>query len=179
MKQIVFLVMLALAVMVASPAMAAGENLPIGVVDMQAVIRGSSAVKNINSQIEAKKKVFQNEISAQEEKLRKAGDKLKKDKAVLSEEKFKEKRKQFQNDVAKVQRDVQERRVKLEKAYAAALKQVQKKIAEIIKAKATAKKLEMVVPSSQILYADETMNMTDVVLKQLNSTLPKVAVKVK
>jgi Skp family chaperone for outer membrane proteins len=81
--------------------------------------------------------------------------------------------------VANVQRDVQTKRAQLEQAYTDALGKVQKTVVDIIKELAEKKGFEVAIPASQALYYQKDMDISDEVLKQLNSKLSTVAVEIK
>lgn len=158
------------------PAHAADEK--IAVVDIQKVVKNSSASKDISSQIEKKRAAYQAAITKQEEELRKEDQALAKQQAILSPEAFQQKAKAFKSRVADVQKDVQSRRVKLEKAYEEAVLEVQKVVLDIVSKLAAEKGFVIAIPTSQILYAKPDMDITTEVLTRLNSRLSKVQVKI-
>lgn len=151
----------------------------IAIVDIQKIVGESTAAKDINKQLEKKKNEFQSQINKQEENLKKEDGELGKLKASLSKEAFEAKRKDFMQKVANVQRDVQTKRAQLEQAYTDALSKVQKTVVDIIKDLAEKKGFEVAIPASQALYYQKDMDISDEVLKQLNSKLSTVTVEIK
>jgi outer membrane protein len=97
---------------------------------------------------------------------------------VLSPEAFDKERKDFQKDVAGVQREVQKKRIQLDQAYAKALAKVQEKISEIVRDMAKKHQFAITFPASQTLFYAEQLDITKEVLERLNSDLPKVTLKI-
>lgn len=146
----------------------------IGVVDVQVILRDSTAMKSIQNQVETKRGQFQTEITGQEKKLRDQEQELKRQQSVLAADAFEAKRRDFEAQVASVQRDVQERRRVLDQAYGDGLKVVQKELTEIIAGIAKERGFTLVLPVGQTLYAEATLAVTDEALKRLNKKLPDV-----
>jgi outer membrane protein len=65
----------------------------------------------------------------------------------------------------------------LDKAFSGALEQIQTTVGTIVKEVAAEKKMNAVLSSSQVLYSEAGMDITDEVLKRLDTKLPTVAVK--
>jgi outer membrane protein len=92
---------------------AAAQKLPAtvaAVIDYQRILRDAAAARSIREQIETRRKAYQEEISKEEQRLHAADKEFAKQRSVLSPEAFAEKRRDFEQDVAEVQRMVQERR---------------------------------------------------------------------
>src|SRR5215218_1964010 len=90
-----------------------GQKLPpavAAVIDYQRVLRDSKAAQSIRDQVEARRKLFQDQISKEEQRLTDAEKEMTKQRAVLSAEAFSNKREDFQKKVTEVQRMVQDRR---------------------------------------------------------------------
>lgn len=146
----------------------------IAVVDIQLVLQDSSAAKDIREQIKQKRDEYQKQITAEEDKLRKEEQALSEQRSILSADAFNEKRDAFKEKLIKVQRDVQEKRSTLDDLLTASLAQVQQVVFDIIHDLAEEKGFKIAIPTSQILYAEEKLNITADVLKILDKKLPKV-----
>lgn len=146
----------------------------VGVVDVQVILRDSSAMKSIQSQVEEKRGQYQNEITGQEKRLRDQEQELKRQQSVLAADVFEAKRRDFEAQVAAVQRDVQERRRVLDQAYGEGLKVVQRELTAIIAGIAKERGFTLVLPAGQTLYAEPALAITDEALKRLNKKLPSV-----
>lgn len=147
----------------------------VGIVDIQKIMRDSLAAKNLHTQIEKKKTDFETEIKKQEDELQKTDKDLADQRNVLSAEALDKKRSEFKDRITKVQHNVQTRKAQLEEAYNHALSDIQASVLKITADLAKEKNLALVIPSSQILYAQDKMNISDEVLKRLDKDMPKVA----
>lgn len=159
------------------PAAQADTAPAIATVNYQMLMSSSTAAKNAHEQIEKKMKSMQSEISKKDEQFQKEHQELEKQRTVLSKEAFEKKMRSFTNDVTKAQKEVQSKRAILDGASERAGSEIQKAISDIIAAMAEEKGYTVVLPTSQILYADSKLDITKQVLEQLNKKLPKVDVK--
>jgi Skp family chaperone for outer membrane proteins len=175
-------VVLALALMAGAHAMPpahAQEKLPpaiAAVVDYQRVLREAKAARGIREQIETRRKLYQEQIAKEEQKLNDGAKELDKQRAVLSAEAFKDRRDEFQKKVAGVQRMVQERRRTLDQVSAAALNQVRDSIINIMGDLSTERGFNVVMPSSAVLLFSPKIDLTEEVIGRLDKKLPSVKV---
>jgi Skp family chaperone for outer membrane proteins len=162
------------------PVVAQAELKPpvIAVVDVPFILQESSAGKSIQKAIQAQREVYSKEIAAQEEKLRSAEQELGKQRAVLSQEAFAKKRRDFEKQIADVQREVQSRSRNLEQAFNESTRTVQGSLFEIIAAMVQDQGINMVLNKHQVVLVEKGMDLTQEVLERLNKKLPQVAVKI-
>ena len=156
---------------------AAAQKLPTtvaAVIDYQRILRDAAAARSIREQIEARRKVYQEEISKEEQRLHEADKEFAKQRSVLSAEAFAEKRRAFEQDVADVQRMVQERRRELDRMSAAALNEVKEALIAIVTNIAEERGFNLVLPSSEVLFFSRALDLTDEVLAKLDARLPQV-----
>lgn len=149
----------------------------IGVVNVAKIMQDSKAATSVRSQLQAKQKSFQTELDAKEKELLAEDQDLVKQKDKVEKAAFEAKVKSFREKAASTQKQVQERKGQLDKAFAASLEEIQKNVLDIVKQIAAEKKLTMVVSSSQVLYGDPSQDITGEVLKRLDAKLPNVTVK--
>lgn len=147
-------------------------------VDVQKVVKNASAAKRALDEIKKQRDEFQTEINKQEESLKKKDQDLTKQKGVLSAEAFEQKRKALQKDILTVQQGVQKKRSVLDAGYNKVLAEIQKNVLDIIKTLAKERGFDVALPSSQVLYSNEALDVSDEVLKRLNDQLPKVSIDV-
>lgn len=159
-----------------TPSMA-NEKLAVAVVNIQQVMKDSTAAKSVREQLEAKQKSFQAEITKKEESLQKEDQELAKQQKVLSKEAFADKAKAFRAKATEVQKEVQSKKALLDSAFEKSLSDIQKAVNEVIAEMAKEKGFKLAVPTSQILYSDSDMDISAEVLSRLNKKLPKVDVK--
>jgi outer membrane protein len=156
---------------------AAAQKLPTtvaAVIDYQRILRDAAAARSIREQIEARRKVYQEEISKEEQRLHEADKEFARQRSVLSPEAFAEKRREFEEDVAEVQRMVQERRRELDRMSAAALNEVKEALIEIVTSIAEERGFNLVLPSSEVLFFSRALDLTEEVLAKLDARLPQV-----
>lgn len=170
-----FLAALAVFSLAVQPAAAAEAN--VGIVNVAKIMQDSKAATSVRSQLQTKQKEFQTEMDAKEKELLAEDQSLAKQKDKMDKDAFEKKVKAFREKAAKAQRDVQEKKASLDKAFTAALEDIQKNLIDITKQVASEKKLNLVVSSAQVLYGDSSMDVTDEVLKRLDAKLPSVSVK--
>ena len=164
-------------IMTATPAAFAAEGQSIAVVNIQQIMKDSTAAKSVREQLESKQKSFQAEITKKEEQLKKEDQELAKQRSVLAKEAFEEKARAFRTKATDMQKEVQSKKAMLDNGFERALTDIQKVVSEIIADLAKEKGFGMAIPTSQILYADPKMDISTEVLERLNKKLPKVDVK--
>ena len=158
-------------------AMAADAPNLIAVVNIQQIMRDSTAAQNVREQLESKQKSFQAELSKKEEALQKEDQDLAKKRSVLSKPAFDEKAAKFRAKATEVQKEVQSKKAMLDGAFEHALGDIQKTVTDVIADLAKEKGFSVAVPTSQILYADTKLDISSEVLSRLNKKLPKLEVK--
>jgi Skp family chaperone for outer membrane proteins len=146
------------------------------VVDYQRILRDAKAAQAIRTQIDARRKALQDQFAKEEKRLFDADKELAKQRGVLSPEAFAEKRKAFEEDVVRVQRQAQQRRRQLDQVATIALGEVRNAMVEIVGALAEQRKFNLVLPSSAVLLFSPSIDLTDEVMMQLDKRLPTVKV---
>jgi len=174
MKRLTLLALAAATLGFATPALA---EVKIAVVNIQGIMKDSTAASSVRDQLESKQKAFQSEITKKEEALQKEDQALAKQQSVLSKDAFAEKAKAFRNKATEVQKEVQAKKALLDAAFERSLNDIQKAVNDIIAELAKEKGFNVALPTSQILYADSSMDVSKDVLERLNKKLPKVDVK--
>jgi outer membrane protein len=150
----------------------------IAVVDVQRLMQDADASKGVQSAIESQRDRYQKEITGLEEKLRSAEQELRKQQTVLSAEALGKKRKEFEQQVAEVQKTVQNRKRTLDAALNDAMGQVQKAMLEIIAEIARERGANVVLARHQFVIIDTKLDVTDTAMERLNARLPKVTVTI-
>lgn len=150
----------------------------IAVVDVQKILQDSTAAQGIRQQLDDKRTAFQNEIKKEEDRLRAANDDIVKNHDTMTKDQLADKQKTLRQDFATVERKVMARRHALDLGFADAMKQVRAALAEIVVNEAHAQGANVVLPKEGTMWIEASLEITDTVLKQLNTKLPKVTVKV-
>ncbi len=158
-----------------APAFAEGTS--IATVNYQMLMSSSSAAKSAHEQIDSKSKSMQSEISKKAEQFQKDSQELEKQRSVMAKDAFEEKKRAFAEKVTSAQKEVQSKRAILDSASEHAGNELHKTISEIVTEMAKEKGFTLVIPSSQILYGDSKLDITNEVMEKLNKKLPKVDIK--
>jgi Skp family chaperone for outer membrane proteins len=149
--------------------------LGIVVIDTQRIYREAEAVRELQKRIDDQRSSYQNELRKKEEVLRGDDQELARQRTILSSEAFAEKRRELEEQVAKLQGEVQSRRQDLEKEFALGMKQVQAAMVEISREIAEEHKSDLVIEKSAVVLVRPELEITQEALKRLNQRLPKVA----
>lgn len=162
------------------PQVEAAEPLPqsrIAFIDVQGVLRASEAARTVRDQIEAQRARYQEEISKQERELRTLEQDLVQQRSVLSPEAFQQRRQQFEQRVAEIQRAVQARKRQLDEGYAQSMEQVRVALVEIVADIAKERQATAVLSKSAIVLAEKNIDISEDALNRLNQRLTSVTVK--
>lgn len=144
------------------------------IVDMQRILQEAKAAKDVRGRIKEKRDQYQTQITKEEDKLRDLEKKLADQRAILSPEAFESKSKEFNEKLRDVQLGVQEKRSKLDAALNQSLDAIQESVLEIITELSKEKNFKLALPSSQVLFATNSLNMTAEVLGRLDKKLPTI-----
>lgn len=146
----------------------------VAVIDIQVVMRDSSAAKDVRVQRDKYLQTYQADFSKDEEKLRQADQELSRQRSVLTAEAFAEKRQGFEQQVAAFQRKVQGRRRGLDRAYNTAMSQLQDALIKVTDELAQEKGANLILLKSQTFLLDPKMEITAAAIERLNKKMPSV-----
>lgn len=148
----------------------------VAVIDFQQLERDALAAKNIRAQVETYRSRYAAVISEEEEQLRQQEHELQRQRAILSPEAFAQRRREFEDNVASLQRQVQNRTRRLERSIEAALASVNKVLGPIIESLSGELGFTLVLDKRQVRYVDDRFDITTIVLQRLDERLPLVTV---
>jgi len=160
-------------------AAATAQALPesrIAIIDYQLIQKNSTAMVEIQKQIEQRRLIYQQEISKQEQELRASDQELANQRSVLAADAFALKRREFEAKVAQVQRQVQDRKRELDRAFEYGMNQVQLVVKEIIADLAQQRNFNLVLSRQQIIFSENNLNISEDIVKLLNERLPLVQI---
>ena len=146
------------------------------VVDYQRVLQEAAASKSIAEQMNVRRKAYHDEIAKEEQRLYEAERELAKQRSVLSEDAVNAKQKELEAEVQAVRELTQKRRQQLEQVSAEAVSKVERALFEVLTTIAEERGLNVVLPTSQVLFFSRQIDLTDEVLAQLDATLSEVPV---
>ncbi|MDA0703063.1 MAG: OmpH family outer membrane protein [Proteobacteria bacterium] len=148
----------------------------IAVIDIQIVMRDSTAAVGLRQSIEERRTAYQKEIGDLEEALRDREKSLTQQRNVLSPDLFGEKERSFQEEVAELGRLVEARKRQINQAMGGAMQQIQGQLTKVIEEVVAERHLTLVLPRSQVVFSAEPLEITDIVLERLNKRLPSVPI---
>ena len=147
----------------------------IGVVDLQLIMRDSTAAAAVRAEIETQQARYRDEISARESELRERQAELERQRAILSAEAFAEREAALAPALEALQREVGDRNRSLEERLAYGMQQVQVGALRVIAEIADDMSLGLVLDKSQLLLVAKGLEFSDSVIEQLNAELPSVS----
>lgn len=146
------------------------------VVDYQRVLQEAAASKSIAEQMDIRRKAYHDEIAEQEQSLLAAERELTKQRSVLSQDAVNAKQRQLEDEVQALRELTEKRRQQLEQVSADAVSKVELALFEVLTSIAEERGLNVVLPTSQVLFFSRQIDLTDEVLTQLDATLSEVPV---
>ena len=146
----------------------------IGIVDVQKILRDSQASRSLRPQIEELRKNYQTSVRKRETELRKASQELQRQRAILSSQAFAKRRNDYEEMARKAQVDFQQRKRRIDNAYGAAMRVIQKSMVVAAAKIAEERNFDIVLPKSLVLLADQKLDITGEVLRRIDKSLPSV-----
>ena len=151
----------------------AQSDFGIVVIDTQRIYREATAVMGLQKHIEGQRTAYQAELRKKEEALRKARQDLERQRTVLAADVFDSRRREFEEQVVTLQREVQANKRGLERLFARGMNQIRQFLVEISQEIAKERKVEMVVEKSAIVLVKPELEITQEALDRLNQRLPE------
>jgi outer membrane protein len=164
MKQLVVLLVVCLG-LIASPVMAQDQK--IGYVDLQKALNLSVAGKAAKEKIKAKVQSYDAEVQSRQGELKKLKEDLEKQAMLLSEEARNAKERDYQQKVKDYQRftkDIQETLQQTDADFTRKILETLLKVVQTV-GKSTGYTMILEKTESSIVYADESTDITDEVIK--------------
>jgi outer membrane protein len=162
-----------------APASAPAEQpvrVKLATLDIDAIQRDASAIKDIRAQIEKFQETFRAEIEKENTALRDADQELRRQRTILAPEAFTAERQKFEARVAEVQRLSQKRRTDLDTSFRNAMQTVQKTLNDVVEQTAKDAEITLIIRTDQLVFRHPGLDVTKVVLDRLNQKLAKVKV---
>jgi len=169
-------ILLAVAVTVApAPASAQLDRAPVtGVIDIQGVLRASTAVQALSQEIEAQRDRVQAAMQDREAALRAADADLAQRRPTLSPEAYAQERAALEEQGGALQREAQEERRRLDQRFSHGMGQIQQVLLRISQDIAREHGLDLVLSKSTVIIVRPEFDFTDEALQRLNRDLKEV-----
>lgn len=144
--------------------------------DTDGVFAQSKAMKNIHEQMAKYQAEIQTVIDKEKEAAQKEEEELKRKRNLLAPEVLAAERKKFQDRIVTLQRRVQETNLKLNQVRAEATQKVSDVYRAVVADLVKLNKISMVFQKNQVVYADPKLDISQIVLEDLDARLPSVQV---
>jgi len=175
------LLVIAFLVLCLSPAHAAKESFPasvVAIVDVQRILQESLAARSVQSQIEKHRSKFQAQISKEEAELREAEQKLTELRKTEQTDAYAQAEQKLRGRFLFVERHVQARRKALDQAFTDAMDTVRAALIDVVKKSSKERGVTLVIVKQQVIWHDQVIDLTDVVLKRINQRIPEILIKI-
>ncbi|HEX3811158.1 MAG TPA: OmpH family outer membrane protein [Rhizomicrobium sp.] len=162
----------------AKPAANAAAPMPrILVIDRTAILRDSNVGKDIVQQVTALTQQAERQLKGQSDALRKEGQALQQQVAILSASVRDQKVKAFQAKQAGFQQTVQQRQLQIQGGVMQARQQVEKALGPILNGIMTERGANLLLDRQAIVLGTVNIDITATAIQRLNQKLPKVKVQ--
>ncbi|WPY00560.1 OmpH family outer membrane protein [Candidatus Trichorickettsia mobilis] len=151
-------------------------NTKIAVVDVQSILEHSVAMQNIRKSIDVISSKMQQDVTQKEIELKRIEEELIKKRSILNEEAFEKVVSDFNQKVSAAQKDMQNKKTRLEQAHAEAIRKVHDATITVISDLAKKYNFNLVLPSSQVLFVTNELNITHEVVELLNNKIKTIKV---
>lgn len=152
-------------------------SVTMAVVDYQRVLHNARATRAIRDQIEAQRQAVRDEIAEEEQRLHERDLALGDQRGKISSEEFAQARREFEAEVAQVQRLAQQRARALDRISTNALGEVREAIIAVLEDIAEEEDLNLVLPSDTVLLFSPQIDLTEEVLERLDARLPQLSIE--
>lgn len=150
----------------------------IAVVDVNVVMRDSSAAKGLRVQIKSELDKFRAWGKSREDKYIKEGEALQKQQSVLAQDVLRKRQRGLQKKVAEFQVEARNREQKIRRAGQTAQQELDKLLIAVVSDVAKKQGLTLVLPRNVLIYSGAVKDVTKETVDQLNKKMPKLSLKV-
>ena len=155
----------------------AEEGTTIAIIDLERVRQESSAGRSIESQISHYRQELADEVNEVEGEIRERLRSLKDQDVLLSQEGYERLRQEIEEDSGAYQTRFQNRRRNLDAAYLQAMEQLHSGILEVLGKLIFERQIDVVLDRRQYLVANSTLDISDDVLRELDTILSGIPVE--
>ena len=143
-------------------------NFSFGIVDMNAVMQQSNAIKVIRQALDEQNALFQEQIYEEELALRNEEKKLNEDKPSISKEEFNTRLADFESRVIRLQRRIQAQKSSFDNSFNQAQEKLQQELVKVISDIASERGYAMVIQKQNAVIFDANLDITPLALERLN-----------
>ncbi|MGC0371696.1 MAG: hypothetical protein DGJ47_000395 [Rickettsiaceae bacterium] len=146
----------------------------IAVVNIELILEKAVVIRNIKKDINIISEKIESDLTNQEIDLKRMELELIQNRDIWLKDDYEKKQNNFNERVNKVQKAAHQQKVALEKAYASAMKKVHNITLDIIRKLSSKYKFDIVLPYSHIMFVNSDLDITNDVVKALNSSVTTI-----
>ena len=151
----------------------------LAVLDVQQVLRRAVAAKRIRKVMEARRKIFEEEISEERLQLQGEENQFRKQSTILSPEAMNNKRRVLENKDSNLRRKAEQKRGILNRAFNGATRELRQEIAKVLADLMKERNITITLARKAVLVFDQRLSVTEEVLKRLDKNLPNLKIDFK
>jgi Skp family chaperone for outer membrane proteins len=178
MKYVLLTVLACLAIVTFPISASAQQGSNVAVMDVQRILSESKAAVSIQDQLKKKQEDFRKEVSIKERDLAEAQKSLKESKG-MSEADISKKKAEFEKMLLETRKLVKVRQRALELSANSALSKLKGEALKIVAELSDEEGYDIVVSQQNVILADKSLDITNTVLKRLDSSLKTVKLEEK
>ena len=152
----------------------AQSELGIVVIDTQRIYREATAVMRLQKHVDEERARDQEELRDKEESLRAAGQELERQRGVLTADVYNTRRRELEEGVVTLQREIQSHKRDLERLFARGMNQIRGLLVEISQEIAKEREVDIVLEKSAVVLVKPDLEITQEALERLNQRLPQL-----
>ena len=140
----------------------------IALIDLESVLRAANGTQRVRELLDEQRLLFQAEFAEREAALQQTERQLQADRNTLSEDEFTQRLTDFEDEVARIQREIQYRREALDLAFQDAQARLRQIAIEIVTEIAREQQLDLVLKEDSALAFRPGLNISELVLRRLD-----------
>ncbi len=148
----------------------------VGIIDIGAVLRGSTAAQGLQQQIQLEQEKYQAAFEAEQREFRQAEEEIERQRGSLSDEVYADKRRAFQLRLEQAGNNARLRRSQLEQAFVAANARITQMLSTVIEELAGKSGATLVLRREAVLFQKDAIDISEAAIALLNDKLPSVAI---
>jgi Skp family chaperone for outer membrane proteins len=149
----------------------------IAILDLEKIIKESKAMRDIQNKVNKRQDEYQKEVTKKQNDLENEQKSIEAKKTVLSKDGFEKEVQKFEKKVDDLKTYVDRKQNSLKKASMESMSKVNEIIKEIIGEISKDKNYEVIIPASQTVFFEDSLDISEEVLKKLDKKITKVEVK--
>ena len=150
----------------------------IATLDVVKLLKDSKAAISMKDQLNAVAKKYTEEDQKKQKEIQKQEEELLRQKSTLTPEAFSDRKNTFEKKVIEFNKTSQSKRRALAKSEKNAVNQIEDEVEKIVKTIIDTEKITAVFRKSAIILGDNSIDITDKVVEELNKKLSTVTVNV-